>query len=250
MADIKVPTRLQHEPLIDALFEVRFEQAEQLGDILPGALFQKLTPKPILTRLPAAEFPQPLRAANPDLHFASTHRLDWNSYTISIGDRNVTVGCKLPYPKWAQFKINILNLMRNIGDFGVLGRVERYSLKYTNLIEAPTVLEQIGKIDLEMRLGDLTIKDENIDIKLHQIDGDTIHILTVITSALTKLQDGTEKFGAIVDVDSIVNIIPCGFDVFIESLDTKVERLRQLNKKRFFASLKQETIDEMGPSYE
>lgn len=246
----KLPKTLEREPLVDALFEVRMEASAPLADILPGILFHKLNPKPSIKRLPAAEIPQPMRASDPLLRFAPTQRLEWGEYLISVGDRNVIISCKLPYPKWPNFKKNILDILNLITEIGVAGRVERFSIKYVNLIEAPTLATQIAKIDLAIRIGNLEVNADHIDMKVHRVEGDTIHILTVVTGATGRMPDGRETMGVVVDIDSIRNIQPISFDVFASGLEPELEKLRQSNKVRFFGCLRQETVDELGPIYE
>ena len=93
----KLPKVLEHEPLVDAIFEVRLNGTAPLVDILPGFLFHELDPKPTVKRLPAAEIPQPMRANDPNLQFAPLSRLEWGKYFISVGNRNIVISCKLPY---------------------------------------------------------------------------------------------------------------------------------------------------------
>lgn len=245
-----LPKLLKREPLADAVFEVRMEASAPLADILPGILFHKLDPKPTIQRLPAAEIPRPMRVADPALHYAPTQRLEWGGYVIAVGDRNVAISCKLPYPKWPKFKEKILEIISLIAEIGVAGRVERYSVKYVNLIEAPSIEAQIAKIDLGLRIGLLDVVSDHIDLKVHHAEVDIIHIVTVITGASARMLDGRGAFGVIVDIDSIRILDPVAFDEFARALEPSLETLRQSNKVRFFGCLKQETVNEMGPVYE
>lgn len=213
-----LPKQLEQEPLVDALCELRMETSAPLADILPGILFHKLEPKPTIKRLPAAEIPQPMRANDRSLQYAPTQRLEWGNYVIAVGDSNVVISCKLPYPGWPQFKSKIIEIISLIADVGVAGKVQRISVKYVNLIEAPTLENQLAKIDLELRIGPLTVSAEHIDMKVHHVDGDVIHILTVVTGANAKLPDGRESHGVVVDVDSIRNIEPMAFGDFAQVL--------------------------------
>ena len=77
-----------------------------------------------------------MRKANPNLEFAPVVQLNLGGYLLSVGDRNFVIGCKLPYPKWAAFRDAILDVVGKVAAVGLVGDVERYSLKYTNLIDA------------------------------------------------------------------------------------------------------------------
>lgn len=92
----KLPKILEREPLVEAVFEVRLGGDPHMSDLLPGILFSQLDQRPTIQRLPAAEIPQPIRASDPNLAFAPVIRLDWREFAISLGERNLVIGCKLP----------------------------------------------------------------------------------------------------------------------------------------------------------
>lgn len=246
----KLPKVLENEPLIDAVFEFRLSKSAQLADILPGYLFHELSPKPTLSRLPPADIPAPIRLQDPALKFAPTQRIDWGQYLILVGDQNVVIGCKLPYPKWPNFKAAILDIVKRIETVGIQGEVDRYSIKYVNIIKAPTFAEQIAKIKIEINLGEIHVIDEQVSLRVQRVEGDTLHILSVTTGAEASLPSGERVVGAVVDVDSIRDIPPLDFKAFCATLNEEVENLRQSNKEKFFSCLMDDTILEMGPKYE
>ena len=213
-------------------------------------LFSYLEPKPKTHRLPAANIPQPLRANDPNLIFATIMQLELEQFTVSIGDRNVAVNCKLPYPKWPAFKQKILELTQVMAKVGVKDNVERFSVKYVNLIPAASYAEQIAKIEMALRIGPLKVEDNHIDLQVHQMEGEALHILRVVTGATAGFVTGETRHGVIVDVDSIRNIEPRPYQEFAEGLEPELKALRKSNKVKFFSCLKRETIEEMGPIYD
>ena len=246
----KLPKALGREPLIDALFEVRFNQTSvPLADIQPGFLIGRLVPRPSISRLPAAEIPGPMRASNPALRYAPIQRLDWKQFSISLGDQNVIVNCKLPYPKWPALKEIIVDVVGHIQLLNIPGSIERYSLKYTNLISAANNSEQISKFDLSVRLGNIEIQDENMSLQVHRHKGDVIHIISVFIGAQAQIGEGPLKHGAVLDIDSI-RTVNVNFTDLANSLGTGLEELRQANKVIFFSCLTVATILEMEPEYE
>lgn len=247
----KLPKILEREPLVDAVFEFRLSGGQSLADILPGFLFHDLDqPKPTISRLPAADIPQPMRATDPALQFAPILRLDWREFFISVGDRNVIINCKLPYPKWPNFKKAILDIVGRIAKMEMGGHVERYSVKYVNLIPAPSFADQVKKIRMEIRLGDVQVDDDHMSLQVHRREGDIIHILSVMTGAQGQMPDGRLLFGVLVDVDSIRAVRDLPFQTFAASFEPELETLRQANKVKFFGSLTDATVQEMGPIYE
>lgn len=245
----RLPKVLEREPLVEALFEVRLAQSPPLGDILPGALFGGLNPKPSIQRLPAADFPHPLRASDPNLQYAPVARLDLGQYLISVSDRSFHISCKMPYPKWPAFKAEIIEIVQKIAAIGIPGKVERFSLKYVNIIQSPSVEDQVRKINYVLKLGSSSDLD-NFNIRVERKEHDILHLLSIITGAQAKLENGSEVFGVVIDIDSIKNVDFSDFSSFAQSIETDVEELRRLNKIQFFDCLTSSAIEEMGPIYE
>lgn len=133
---------------------------------------------------------------------------------------------------------------------GITGQVERYSVKYVNLIQAPTLAEQVLKIKMEIQLGDIQVSGDEMSLKVHRKEDDIVHILSIIIGAEGTMPDGNRVSGAVVDVDSIRMINAPDFEAFASNLEEGVEGLRQANKAKFFGCLTEAAIDEMGPSYE
>lgn len=244
-----LPKTLEHEPLVDAVFEVRLNGVPPLADILPGFLLHDLGQGTKLIRLPAAEIPFPMRKEDANLQFAPIQRIEVDGFSILVGDRNIIVSCKLPYPKWSSFKPVILDVMSRVAKVGLPGSIERYSVKYVNLIQAPTYQEQIKKIAMNITLGDLEVSSEHINLQVHRREGEVIHILSIATGANGQIE-GKPVSGVLVDIDSIRNVNVPDIQTFAENLEQGLESLRQSNKEKFFGCLTAETIEEMGPTYE
>lgn len=245
----QLPITLEREPLVDAVFEVRLNGVPPLADILPGYLLHDLGQGTQVTRLPAAEIPFPMRKEDANLQFAPIQRIDLDGFSVSVGDRNIIVSCQLPYPKWPNFKPVILNVMSRVAKIGLPGTIERYSLKYVNLIQAPTFQEQIKKVAMDITLGDLQVSTEHVTLQVHRREEDVVHILSIATGANGQI-NGNAVSGVLVDIDSIRNVNVPDTKTFADNLAEGLESLRQSNKKKFFSCLTEETIEEMGPTYE
>lgn len=245
-----LPTALENEPLVDAAFEIRFGDNTVLSDVLPGVLFHELNPKPIITRLPAADIPQPMRMNDPGLKFAPVQCLDWGKYRFLIGNSNLIINCKLPYPKWPTFKQTILETLTKVEKIGVVNSVDRYALKYVNLIEGGSLFDQLQKIQLSINLGGTAIDQNQLSLQVHQNEENIVHIISVVTGAEVQINDNSKTSGIIVDIDSIIDTNKAAFQDFIQSIDGDLEKLRTANKIKFFGSLTEATINTMIPTYE
>lgn len=247
---LRLPIRLEREPLVDAVFELRFAGVDYLSDILPGFLFHEFGGQATISRLPAAEIPKPMRSVDPNLRFAPTQKLDLERFVISIGDQNVLVNCKLPYPKWKYFKEAILDVTGRIKRLGIAGPVERYSLKYVNIIETSSQDVKAAGIRVDIKLGDVQVGEDHFSLQVRRNEDDIVHVLSVLTNAQVALSDGKLLSGTVIDVDSIRQLSSPQFNEFVDSLEFGIESLRQANKAKFFGCLTEQAINAMGPVYE
>ena len=205
---MKLPVALGREPLVEAIFEVRFVDEPNLPDLVPGLLFAGLDTKPAVHRLPAADIPQPVRKTDPKLSHVAITRLELPDFNLLVGERNLILSCKLPYPKWPAFKREIVELMAVLAKQELQATVERYSLKFVNLVPAPTPEDQIAKVNLDLKLGELEVVNNHLNLQVHHHENGMLHILSLITGANARLSDGVEVRGVVVDVDSIIQTNP------------------------------------------
>lgn len=246
----RLPKTLAREPLVDAVFEIRASGMPQLADILPGLLFGQFDPKPAIRRLPTAEIPLPIRSNDPGLMFSPIIQLELQNFLISFGDRNIVIACKMPYPKWPAFSEFILDTTNKISKSGIPLSVERYSLKYVNLIEGETIADQIKKINISVKVGDVDLRDDHSSVQIHSKEDGILHIISVVTGALARLPDGRQIGGTVLDIDSIRDTQFADFPAFAGSIQSDIQSLRLANKTKFFSCLTEQTIQALGPEYD
>ena len=246
----KLPTKLKKEPLIDALFEMRFTSATPASSILPGVLFSKLAANTTIEQLPAAQLPKALLDSEPNLRFAPLVRIHWDKFLVLISDRSLAVGCQMPYPGWGAFKPAILEVVKVLKDVGIVQAVHRFSMKYIDLIPAGSLAEQIASINGTVVLGNHTLKQEVFTLRMEIPKDGMLHAVQITSSAVATLQDGSNKEGVIVDIDTISELNNPDFGYWIGQLSGKLDSLHQANKAMFFECLRPEAIAALEPVYE
>lgn len=245
----QLPKKLKNEPLIDAIFELRFSSSDSASNILPGFLFGALEGDKKIERLPAAEMPKQLRDSDPNLQFAPQVRLLWTDYVISIGDHNLSIGCKYPYPGWDAFKKAILGIINVVKGIPFIQTVNRFSMKYIDIIPSKGLQEQISLINTSIVIGGHVLEKEHFALRIDIPENETIHIVNITSSAVAKLQDGSTRNGIIVDIDTIADAKNQEFEQWIGELPEKLDIIHLANKKMFFKCLNPETIDSLEPVY-
>jgi len=245
-----LPKKLKKEPLIDGVFEIRFTSVFPAGGILPGLLFGKLDGDKTIEQLPMAQLPQAMRDSDPNLQFAPLSRLDWEQFYINVGDRSVSIGFKHPYPGWSSFKPAITKVMEALKEAFFIKTVERYALKYIDLVPATSLREQVGFVNFDITLAGHKLEDEAFQLRLEIPRDGFIHAVQVVSSATALLQSGESRQGLIVDVDTIAIQESISFDELLSEFSDKLEAIHQANKKMFFDCLKPETVTALEPEYE
>jgi uncharacterized protein (TIGR04255 family) len=255
MAAHPLPVKLKKEPLADAIFEMRFSSAIPGSNIIPGMLASRLRTDDLkFERLPASDIPNRIRDMDPTLRSQPLMRMHWReSFFILIGDTAVSLACKIPYPGWKGdhgFKSHILELIELVTDPSLIQSIERYSLKYTGIIDGKDLAEQIGRFKVDLRLGEYQLKADPFSIRVEIRDGELLHVVQLGAPASVALINGTTRTGTLVDIDGICEHKTSDLKEFLRELPDRIEHLHTRDKERFFGLLTPETLAYLEPIYD
>ena len=245
---MNLPKKLNKEPLIDIIFEMRFVGLYPASDILPGIFFSKLEGQKSSSRLPVDQIPKAMRDADPNLQFAPVACLDWDQFRINIGDRNIAVNCKLPYPGWAMFKSVIIKILDILNDLSIVQSVQRYSMKYIDLINP--AITQTNFLNFDLTIANVALKKEAFQLRIEVPKDNFINVIQLASPATVKLLDGVVKEGVMVDIDTICNVENITLQNLLTDFSTKLEQIHQINKALFFDCLTPEAITNLEPIYD
>ena len=178
------PIKLNKEPLLDAIFEVRFSMITPASNILPGIFFSKLDGEKSIERLPAADLPTQMRDAEPNLQYAPVMRIHWKEFVLLISDRSVAVACKMPYAGWKKFKNAIIQMVKILDEVEILESIQRYSMKYIDLIPIKNLSEQIASVNINISLGDHKLEKEMFQFRIEITDDEFINAVQIVSSGV------------------------------------------------------------------
>lgn len=247
----KLPKKLQKEPLVDAVFEVRFSPSVPASNVLTGLFFAELSADDRrIERLPASEIPSQMRELNEHLRYQPLLRLHWGSFLVLVGDANLGLACKLPYPGWRAFKPKILEMTKVLATANIVAKLDRYSLKYVDVIDGKDISEQIGRVNLQLKLGKHTLRSEPFNVGVEVARDDFVHLVKIAASVTASRLDGKTQNGVLVEVDSIRNKATSDLSMFEQELPDLLEAIHASNKRMFFDCLRKSTIEYLEPIYE
>jgi len=244
----RMPVRLKREPLIEAVWEVRFTSAKpSVADLLPGVVFKALSNKyPGIVRLPAADIPAPIAEHDPKLRYVPKLRLEGGNRAIQIGEHVVSLSYHRPYPGWKTFMADIQTLVGIVRDTGLIDRPDRFSLKYINLIKLADT-PSLGCLRLEVKMGEHKIDTRPVQLRTEIAEGDLIHVIQIGSPVEASIRGESRRIcGVLLDIDTISPMKRNG------SWDDVVHRLDEVHlssKRMFFGLLTPETIENLEPEY-
>jgi len=245
----RIPLKLGKEPLIEAIWEIRFTGARSpVADLLPGMLF-KIFPGKYGTavKLPAADIPSPVLEHDPNLKYVPKIRLQGENQSIQIGDRLVALSCRRPYSGWPRFSADIRELAKAVQETGLVEQLKRFSLKYIDLIELEKPVG-LAHLNLELKMGGYDLAAEPVQLRTEIRENDLIHIIQISSPAEVVLPGREERLkGVLVEIDCIRPLVDSqSWDVLYHDLD----EVHASCKKMFFNILKPETIEALEPVFE
>ncbi|WP_213778845.1 TIGR04255 family protein [Caballeronia sp. dw_276] len=248
---MKLPIRLKSEPIVDAIFEIRFAAKTQIASILPGYLYSTLGGTSV-ERLSAADIPEAIRVSDANLRALPTQKVFIDKFYILVGDELLGIGCQLPYPGWAEFRPVIEKVLNTVHALKLVLSVHRYSMKYVDVLPAKDSGEALSMLDLGIELGGQKLKHEKFQLRTELVRGAFIHVVNLVGSAQMLIANQPQRnSGAIVDIDSICDLSPAmRFESFLMKLKASADEIHEANKELFFELLQQETVNSLGPDYE
>lgn len=247
----QLPLKLGKEPLVDAVFELRFRAAAPASSILPGFLYSQLTQrgeKATVNKLPLAQVPDSIRRGDPNLQFAPVVKVDWERFVLLIGDASIAVGCKMPYPGWKDFSPAIQRIVEEIGKIGIVTAVDRYSVKYTDVVPGSDLKRQVSGLNWDVRVGEHKLGAEIATIRLEIPRDDYLHIVLLQTGASIAV-NGRETEGVVVDVDTIFKVPQLTVAELTKGFSDRLDTIHMKNKSMFFECLTDDTIKALEPVY-
>lgn len=244
----KLPRSLGKCPIFEAIFQLRFKaKIATAGEVLPGLLFAQLRDKyPEVAPLPMASVPRALRDKTPELVYQPSHQLRGTDSAIQVGDRVISL-VSWNYPGWSALKPAITQAIEALSKTGLIEEIERFSFKYTNVLEVSAGASALSLLKLSLTLADERPQERGFQLRSERVDGDYTTIISISPNSSAKHPvGGKDVAGLLVDVDTLYDRGPLNLaDFGTKHLDPG----HSLAKRIFFSLLTDETIDGLEPEW-
>ena len=244
-----LPTHLAKAPIIEGTFEIRFNPAQPaVAQLLPGLVFAKLGGKyGRAEATPIASIPPQVREIDPNLRYQAEYRVSGETAAVFMGDRVAGVSVPAPYEGWQNFRPRVLEFLELLQGSQLVRAVERFSLKFTNVIPAPPEPQrQLDLLNLKVEIGGIKPNENGFRFRTEINDERIIRIVELATNAEVQILGGKAS-GLLLSLDCIRQI---GGEEFWPNHLKSIDDLHVQLKELFFGLITENTLQSLGPVYE
>jgi uncharacterized protein (TIGR04255 family) len=239
---VKIPKKLSHSPIDQAIFEIRYE-GNYPGEALYGMLFDVFSqfPNKDMAELPIMQLPKHIRDNDPNLRYEAFYRVANDKNTFSAGSHSFVFSALKPYSGWADWKQFFKPIIKILQKKNIIKTVERIGLRYINIFNT-IIFDKVN--------AGLTIAGNSIilDPGLFRVEFDQSNIHTILNVSNTIIMNDAQKQYPLIDVDCI-NTLDYEAQLFFSSYENIIDETHQVNKNVFFGLLKENFLNSFEPEY-
>lgn len=235
-----LPLSLASPPVIAAVLELRF-QSEYPDDAIFGIVFAQIKNDfPKTEKLPILQMPDEIRTNDPSLRFQPYYRLSEKNYIVQIGPRTISLA-PTDYPGWTQFFGKTKTLLNAVFGTGVVSKVTRLGLRYTNALQN----HGLDALKFGVTLFDEAHSSPTLFLRTNVKRNDYSCTLQ-ISAAGSYVKAGQKITAPILDLDTSLSQ---DMKPNSETMNPIIDGAHSVTKDLFFGLLKEESLVKMEPDY-
>jgi uncharacterized protein (TIGR04255 family) len=236
----KLPLSINPCPIIESIFEIRFESSFP-GDAIFGIIFNQFKDEfQNVEQLPVLQLPAAIRTQDPNLKFIPHYKIKKDKFIIQIGPNVFSLTNVKDYCGWKIFSEKIFDTYNKLSELNLIQIQLRTALRYINILPDINIFE---KTNLGIQFNDEKLGKNQVNFTAEVPYEHGASNLKLINFAEAIFENQVIK-GSIVDIDTYVQL-----DKF-ESFTEAIECAHTAEKKLFFNLLEKEFLTTLNPIYE
>lgn len=236
----KLPCSINPCPIIEAIFEIRFESSLP-DDAIFGIVYNQFKDEfQQVEQLPVLQLPAAIRTQDPNLKFTPYYKIKKDDFIIQIGPRVFSFANLKDYCGWNKFSKKIYDTYNKLSELKLINKHYRTALRYINVFPGINIF---SKSNLKILLNDDLFNNHKLNLSLEIPYEHGASNLKLINHAEVAIENQVIK-GSIIDIDTNVEIDK--FDNFQDA----IECAHRAEKTLFFDLLGNEFLSSLNPVYE
>ena len=236
----KLPLTINPCPIIEAIFEIRFDSSLP-GDAIFGVVYNQFKDEfQAVEQLPVLQLPAAIRAQDPNLKFTPHYKIKKDNFVIQIGPNVFSLTNLKEYCGWELFSKKIVETYNKLLELGLIHKQFRTALRYINILPNVNIF---ANSNLDIQLNDEKLGENQINITAEIPYAQGASDLKLINFAETIFDNKAIK-GSVVDIDTHVDLDK--FNTFMEA----IECAHIAEKKLFFNLLEKDFLSTLSPIFE
>jgi len=241
-----IPTKLKHDAIIEAIFEMRFDTGTKVPEVFFGRIIEYAAWKGFDQRqMPAHEIPSLLRERDQNLRYLPIFELvdATNHRTVRIGAQVLSFHQMVPYVGWERFKPRLVESVDELFDMADAPVVRRLGLRYINALRPdPHGIGAMSDLDLCLTVANQVVYEHmNVNFT-RELTEDMLVTIRVATADLIQGSLPMDT-SVLVDVDMSTKN---SFSASDRSQVTKwIDSAHSNEKEQFFRLLTDKSIDRL-----
>ncbi|ENV98310.1 TIGR04255 family protein [Acinetobacter bereziniae] len=171
---------MSSSPLIEVVFEVRFAPKNNFATELLIAINQVFGNHLSIIHADGLQFPAELKAQQQEFYYVPSYRVNYSLFSLWISDGALIVLMNTldsQYKGWCDFKEIPLQIIEILKRKDKVNEIQRFSLKYTNLIPTELALKDLN---ISLKIGNKDLNEsEKLSLKTEIKEGDFISITDI-----------------------------------------------------------------------
>jgi len=201
---------------------------------------------PRLEQMVVGTLPKEMRDARPELQHAPVFKMQGANEAVLLGDRVASFNATRPYPGWSKFRSRAIQVASALRDSGHVANLDRYSLKYVNVIDSSKAANPTVPFNLRVDANSCDISPNGFRLRFETRVNEFTNIVEYASNVTSTI--GKESLhGTMMTLDTIMEPADVGF---WDELGNRLDATHDVLEGIFFELLTRETIEAMGPSYE
>ena len=253
MTENNFPTRLENDPIVDCIIELRFQpESDTAIDVFPGVLYSHLKDSyPKMEKTPVAQIPSSVRKIDDNLKYSATVDFVGDQGRVKVADCAIQIGINAPYPGWKLVRPRVEAVLESVMNTGLVSRYERISILYHNIIPVDEGCSALDPLELDLKIGrNIDQREQGILLRTEIAHGEGVTIVQVQSGAQAQIAIPGQPIKMVKGTHLSVDTIAVGDIENFEQMRERLELVHSVERNIFFRMVKEDAWQKLEPIWE